>query len=61
MLNSSDDIILTETQIEFIKYRFRTEDPDIAVERLIELLVLEGTNPMNMGVYVDKMIQKFQN
>lgn len=57
---SNDYVTLNETQIEFLKYKFDTEDPDEAVEKLIELLVLEGMNPMNMGTYVDKMIQRYQ-
>lgn len=57
---SDDSINLTESEIEFLKYKFRTEDPDDAVDQLIEMLVLEGGNPMNMKSYVQKMMKKYQ-
>jgi hypothetical protein len=55
-----DDVMLSETQIEFLKYKFRTEDADEAIDQLIEILVVEGIDPIKMGAYVDKMIERYQ-
>jgi len=57
---SSDSITLTESEIEFLKFKFDTEDPDKAVEILVELLVYEGINPMNMQPYIQTMMKRYQ-
>lgn len=57
---SDDSINLTESEIEFLKIKFNTEDPDKAVEQLVEILVLEGSNPMNLKFHVQKMMKRYQ-
>jgi hypothetical protein len=52
--------MLTESEIEFLKFKFDTEDPDKAVEILVELLVFEGINPMNMQPYIQTMMKRYQ-
>jgi len=59
--NMSDDYIkLTESEIEFLKYKFNTEDPDEAVDLFVEILVLEGSNPMDMKLHIEKMMKRYQ-
>jgi hypothetical protein len=58
--DDGDSIKLSESEIEFLKCRFRTEDPDDAVEQFIEHLVLQGDNPLNLNYYVQKMMRKYQ-
>lgn len=57
---SSDSITLTESEIEFLKYKFDTNNPDLAVELFVEMLVYEGFNPMNLKEHIQKMILRHQ-
>lgn len=55
---SADDITLTSSEIEFLKEKFKLNDPDQIVEKLVELMIFEGFNPMNMKAYVENMIKR---
>jgi len=57
---ADDYIKLTESEIEFLKYKFNTEDPDEAVDLFVEILVLEGSNPMDMKLHIEKMMKRYQ-
>lgn len=37
--------------------QFDTKDPDIAIERFVEVLVYEGINPMQMRTYIERMMR----
>jgi hypothetical protein len=56
----SDSITLTETEIEFLKFKFDTEDPDQAVEMLVEFLVREGVNPLSMKDHIERLMKRYQ-
>jgi len=55
-----DGIRLTATEIEFLKFKFDTEDPDEAVELFVELLVFEGKDPMEMKFHILDMMLREQ-
>lgn len=57
---SSDDIVLTSSEIEFLKEKFKLNNPDQILEKLVEQMVFEGLNPMDMKVYVENMIKRYQ-
>ena len=54
----SSDVILTNSEIEFLKEKFNTNDLDQIVEKLVEQMVFEGLDPMDMKAYVDKMMKR---
>lgn len=56
----SDDIQLSESEIEFLKYKFNTEDSDDAVDLFVEFLVVNGHNPMDIKEHVQDLIQRYQ-
>lgn len=41
--------------------KYETDDPDEAVELLIESMVLKSIDPMQMKVHIDKMMAKENN
>jgi len=55
---SDDDIKLTETEVDFLMIKLAEKDPEMAIDQFIELLVLEGADPMKMKAYVDKLFKK---
>lgn len=58
---SDDSIKLSKKQINFLMSKYETDDPDEAVELLIESMVLKSIDPMQMKVHIDKMMAKENN
>jgi len=54
----SDSVQLTEGQVEFLMSKFKIQDPNEAIDFLIEMMVLENVDPMDMKRYILKMMQK---
>ena len=53
-----DPIRLSAGEISFLKEKFRTSDPDYAVECFVELLVFEGVDPMQLKTYIIELMKK---
>lgn len=53
-----DSIRLTKPQVTFLMQKFQIEDPDEAIDYLIELMILEDIDPMRMKHYMLRMMQK---
>ena len=58
MIMKSDSVQLTEGQVEFLMSKFKIQDPNEAIDFLIEMMVLENVDPMDMKRYILKMMQK---
>lgn len=56
-----DSIRLTKPQVTFLMQKFQIEDPDEAIDCLIELMILEEIDPMRMKHYILRMMQKELN
>ena len=56
-----DCIVLTKNQVNFLKVRFNTQDPDVAIDLFIEFLVTKHIDPMNMLNYLMKTMAKENN
>lgn len=57
----SDSVRLSKKQINFLMSKFETDDPDEAVELLIESMVMKSVDPMQMQAYINKLMAKENN
>lgn len=55
-----DYITLADFEIEFLQDKFKVTNPNTAVERTIELMVVSGLDPMNLKQFVEQMIKRYQ-
>lgn len=53
-----DSIRLTRPQVKFLMSKFQIDDPNEAIDYLIELMALEEVDPMQMKFYILKLMQK---
>lgn len=60
---SPDDefVTLTKRQMDFLMAKFEVSDPDMAVERFVEYLVLRGEDPMKLLEYLSRMMARENN
>lgn len=58
---SQDYIRLSKKQVTFLMSKYETTDPDEAVEKLVESLVLKGIDPMLMSAHIDRMMARENN
>jgi hypothetical protein len=49
---------LTRGQVEFLMSKFGANDPNEAIDYLIELMILEGADPMNAKYFIMRMMQE---
>ena len=55
---SSDKLHLSVGQVKFLMSKFDIDDPNRAIDFFIELMLLEEINPMDMKLYILKMMEK---
>lgn len=55
---SQENLRLSKEQAKFLMEKFQIEDPNDAIDFLIEMMVLEGIDPMRMKHYILKMMQE---
>lgn len=55
---SSENVKLTREQAKFLMDKFDIGNPDDAIDFLIEMMLLEGIDPMRMKHYILKMMQE---
>lgn len=53
-----DSIRLTKPQVTFLMSKFQIDDPNEAIDYLIELMVLEEADPMEMKRYILSMMER---
>ena len=53
-----DSIKLTLPQVKFLMSKFQIDDPNEAIDYLIELMILEEVDPMRMKHYILRMMQR---
>lgn len=58
---SQDYIRLSKKQVAFLMSKYETTDPDEAVEKLVESLVIKGIDPMLMSAQIDRMMARENN
>lgn len=49
---------LSDGQVKFLMNKFNIIDPNKAIDYLIELMILERIDPMNMKLYILKMMEE---
>lgn len=49
---------LTAGQVKFLMSKFDINEPNKAIDFFIELMLLEGINPMEMKLYILKMMER---
>lgn len=55
---AEENVTLNEDQARFLMEKFDIDDPDEAIDFLIEMMLLEGADPMDMKKYILKMMQE---
>ena len=55
---SSDKLHLSIGQVKFLMSKFDIDDPNKAIDFFIEIMLLEDINPMDMKLYILKMMEK---
>lgn len=56
----SDRIRLTKKQIDFVMEHTMELDPEKAVERFADLMIMERVDPTDMVILIDKLIQRMK-
>lgn len=54
----SNKLQLSIGQVKFLMSKFEINDANKAIDFLIEIMLLEGANPMEMKLYILKMMEK---
>ena len=55
---SEENLKLSRAQAEYLMNKFDIDDPDEAIDYLIEIMLAEGVDPMRMKHYILKMMQE---
>jgi hypothetical protein len=58
---NDDFISLTKKQINFLMEKFDVKDPDTALERFVEYLVLKGESPMDLKNHLIRLMARENN
>lgn len=55
---SEENLKLSPNQAKFLMQKFDIDNPNEAIDFLIEMMILEGVDPMDMKRYILKMMQE---
>lgn len=55
---NSNKLQLSMGQVKFLMSKFEIDDPNKAIDFFIELMIMEGVDPMDMKLYILKMMEK---
>jgi hypothetical protein len=55
---SEENLRVSAAQAKFLMEKFKINDPNEAIDFLIEMMILEGVDPMRMKWYILKMMQE---
>jgi predicted P-loop ATPase len=58
MMDQRGYISLTKRQLEFLIGITEIKDPMAAVERFVDIMVEEGVDPVKIGQYINKILDR---